>query len=139
MKNGRIRTYPIKSLTIFLAICFVVSVGMIVLFLMPFMQNEILIIRILVWVFCGLFAIASLIVLCNQLFFFVEVNSEYFIKHIFFIKKKIKLKDIRRIKNNDGFYEVYQENRKVAVFASNTKESQEIIVFLERNGVKVDW
>ena len=123
MKNGKIRTYPIKSLTIFLFICFVVSVGMIVLFALPFMKNELWVIKILVWVFCGMFAIASLIVLCNQLFFYIEVNSEYFVKHIFFLKKKIKLTEIKRIKNNDGFYEVYQNNHKFAVFASNTKES----------------
>ena len=139
MKNGRIRTYPIKSLTIFLIVCFVVSVGMIVLFAMPFMQNELWVIKILVWVFCGLFAVASGIVLVNQTMFYISVDSEYFCKYIFLFKKKIKLKDIQRIKNQEGFYVVYHENKKFATFASNTKESQEIIVFLERNGVRVDW
>ena len=139
MKNGKIRTYPIKSLTIFLAICFVVSTVMVIVFAMPFMSGEQWVIRILVWIFCGLFAIASAIVLCNQLFFYISVDSEYFCKYIFFIKKKIKLKDIQRIKNKEGFYTVYQNNKEFATFASNTKESQEIIVFLERNGVKVDW
>ena len=139
MKNGKIRTYPIKSLTIFLTICFVVSVGMLVLFSLPFMQSEMWVIKILIWVFCGIFALASGIVLCNQLFFYIEVTSEYFAKHIFFIKKKIKLKDIQKVKNTDGFYEVMQNNKRFASFASNTKESQEIIVFLERNGVKIDW
>ena len=139
MKNGKIRTYPIKSLTIFLTICFVVSIGMIVLFFMPFMKNELWVIKILVWIFCGMFAIASLIVLVYQLFFYIEVTSEYFINHIFFFKKKIKLKDIQKIKNVEGFYEVYVNNRKITTFATNTKESQEIIVFLERNGVKIDW
>ena len=139
MKNGRIRTYPIKSLTIFLTICFVVSVGMIVLFAMPFMNKELWVIRILIWVFCGLFAGASGIVLCNQLFFYIEVKDSQFIKHSFFLKKKVLFTDIDRIKNKDGFYEVYSKGKRFTSFAANTNEAQEIIVFLERNHVKIDW
>lgn len=139
MKQGKLRTYPIKSLTIFLAICFVVSTTMIVLFALPFMKNEQWVIRILIWVFCGIFAVASLIVLCNQLFFYIEVKDSYFIKHIFFFKKKISIKDITKIKNKDGFYDVMKNGVRFASFASNTQQAQQIIVFLERNGVKVEW
>ena len=139
MKQGKLRTYPIKSLTIFLTVCFVVSVAMIVLFSLPFMKSEQWVIRILIWVFCGIFAVASLIVLCNQLFFYIEVKDGYFIKHIFFFKKKILLKNITKIKNKDGFYDVMVNGNKFASFAGNTQQAQQIIVFLERNGVKIDW
>ena len=139
MKNGRIRTYPIKSLTIFLTVCFLTSVGMIVLFSLPFMQNELWVIRILVWVFCGIFAGASLIVLIYQLFFYIEVKDEYFIKHFLFGWKKIKLKDIDKLTNKEGFYTVIVKGKREASFATNTKEATQIIVFLERNGVKIDW
>ena len=139
MKNGRIRTYPIKSLTIFLAITFVVSTGMVVLFSLPFMKNELWVIRILVWVFCGIFAVASLIVLIYQLFFYVEVRNDCFIKHFLFGKKKITLSRIDRVANNDGFYIIYKDGKKFASFVGNTKEGQEIIVFLERMHVKIDW
>ena len=96
MKNGRIRTYPIKSLTIFLSIAFIVSVGMIVLFSLPFMAKEQWIIRILIWVFCSIFALASGIVLFNQLFYYVEVKEDVFIKHEFLIKKKVKFQKYSR-------------------------------------------
>ena len=139
MKNGRIRTYPIKPLVIFLSICFVVSTAMVVVFAMPFMKNELWVIRILVWVFCGIFSIASLIVLVYQLFFYVEVRDNYFIKHFLFGKKKIALSNIDRVTNNDGLYIIYSNNKREASFAGNTKEGQEIIVFLERMHVRIDW
>ena len=139
MKNGKIRTYPIKSLTIFLAIAFVVSTAMVVVFALPFMNSEMWVIRILVWVFCGIFAIASLIVLVYQLFFYVEIKNECFYKHFLFGYKKIPIKEIERIRNIDGFYYIYVNNRKIAYFAANTKESQEMIVYLEKAHVKIDW
>lgn len=139
MKNGRIRTYPIKSLTIFLAICFVVSTAMVVLFSLPFMQKEIWVIKILVWVFCGIFAVASLIVLIYQLFFYVEVREGVFIKHFLFGKKSIPFNKIDKVLNNDGFYIIYSNGKKEASFVGNTKEGQEIIVFLERMHVKIEW
>ena len=79
--NNRIRTYPIKSLVIFLSICFVVSTGMLVLFSLPFMESEMWVIKILVWVLCSIFSLASLIVLIQQLFFWIEVRDDVFIQH----------------------------------------------------------
>ena len=139
MKNGKLRTYPIKSLTIFVAICFVVSVAMIVLFAMPFMNNELWVIRILVWVMCGIFSIASFIILIYQLCFFIEVKDGYFYKYFLLGRKKVKLKEIDKILNKEGFYTIIVDGKKFASFASNTSESQMIIVFLERSGVKIDW
>ena len=139
MKNGRIRTYPIKSLTIFLAICFAISTAMVVLFSLPFMQKEIWVIKILVWVFCGIFAVASLIVLIYQIFFYVEVREGVFIKHFLFGKKSIPFNKIDKVLNNDGFYIIYSNGKKEASFVGNTKEGQEIIVFLERMHVKIEW
>ena len=139
MKNGKLRTYPIKSLTIFVAVVFVVSTAMIVLFAMPFMNNELWVIRILVWVMCGIFSIASLIILIYQLFFYIEIKNNCFYKHFLFGFKKIELKKINKIINQDGFYTIIYNGKKFASFASNTNESQQIIVYLERNGVKIDW
>ena len=139
MKQGKLRTYPIKSLTIFVAICFVVSTAMIVLFAMPFMNGELWVIRILVWVMCGIFAIASFIILIYQLFFFIEVKNGCFYKFFPFGYKKVELKKIDKILNKDGFYTIIVNGKRFTSFASNTKESQAIIVFLERSGVKIDW
>ena len=136
-KKNRIRTYPIKSLTIFLSICFVVSTAMIVLFAL--LKNEEWVIRILVFIFCSLFAVASLIVLIYQTMFYVAVDEEYFYKYAFLTPNKIPLKTIQKVVNRDGFYDIYVNNRKIASFAGNTVQGQQIIVFLERKGVRIDW
>ena len=135
--KNRIRTYPIKSLTIFVAICFVVSVAMIVLF--AFLNKEEMLIRALIFIFCGIFAVASGIILVYQLFFYVAADDEYFYRYFLFGFQKIKLQDIERIINQDGFYFIVKKGRKVSSFAGNTKEGQQLIVFLERKGVKIDW
>ncbi len=136
-KPRRLRTYPIKSLTIFVAICFVVSLAMVILF--AFLNKEEWVIRILVFIFCGLFTVASAIILIYQLFFYVSVDEENFYRHVMFGKHTIPLKKIERIINRDGFYEVVVKGRKITSFSTNTKEGQQIIVFLERKGVKIDW
>lgn len=136
-KSKRLRTYPIKSLTIFVAICFVVSLAMVILF--AFLNKEEWVIRILVFIFCGLFTVASAIILIYQLFFYVSVDEENFYRHVMFGKHTIPLKKIERIINRDGFYEVVVKGKKITTFSTNTKEGQQIIVFLERKGVKIDW
>ena len=136
-KKNRIRTYPIKSLTIFLSVAFVVSLSMVILFI--FLKNEPWLIRVLIFIFCGLFTIASAIVLVYQLMFYVAVDDEYFYRYAFLTPSRIPLKKIDRINNRDGFYEVYVNGKKLATFAGNTVEGQQIIVFLERKGVKIDW
>lgn len=136
-KPRRLRTYPIKSLTIFVAICFVVSLAMVILF--AFLNKEEWVIRILIFIFCGLFTVASAIILIYQLFFYVSVDEENFYRHVMFGKHTIPLKKIERIINRDGFYEVVVKGRKITSFSTNTKEGQQIIVFLERKGVKIDW
>ena len=135
-KKPLIRTYPIKSLTIFLAICFVVSLAMVILFI--FLTKEEWVIRILIFVFCGLFTIASAIVLCYQLFFHVGVDEECFYRYAFFSAYRIPYKKIEKVMNMNGFYDIYVSGKKIASFAGNTKEGQQIILFLEKKGVKIE-
>ena len=137
MKKEILRTYPIKSLTIFLAISFVVSLAMLILFI--FLKDEPWVIRILVFICCGLFVFASGFMLINQLLFYVGVDEENLYKHAFFARHVIPLKKIDQIVNKDGFYSVYVQGKKICYFATNTKEGSEIIVFLEKKGVKIEW
>ena len=136
-KKNRIRTYPIKPLVIFLAICFVVSLTMDILFI--FLTKEEWVIRILIWIFCSLFAVASAIVLVYQLMFYVAVDEEYFYKYVLLTPHKIPISKIEKIVNRDGFYEIYVNGRKISSFVGNTNEGQQMIVFLERKGVKIEW
>ena len=136
-KKYRLRTYPIKPLVIFLSICFVVSLAMVILF--AFLNKEEWVIRILVFIFCSLFTVASAIVLIYQLTFYVAVDDDNFYRYAFLTPNRVPLNKIDKIVNHDGFYEVIVNNKKIASFAGNTKEGQQIIVFLERKGVKIDW
>jgi len=136
-KEERIRTYPVKGLVIFLSIAFVVSLGMIIL--MAFLKDEMWVIRILVWILCSIFTLASGTMLIQQLFFYIEVRGDYFIKHFMLSSHKIPLKNIDKIVNKDGWYDIYVEGKKIVSFATNTKESQEMIIYLEKHGVKIDW
>ena len=77
--------------------------------------------------------------LINQLLFYVGVDEENFYKHAFFTKHTIPLKKIEKVTNVDGFYNVYVQGKKICYFATNTKEGAEIIVFLEKKGVKIEW
>ena len=138
MKNNhRIRTYPIKSLTIFLSICFVVSLAMVILFI--FLNKEPWLIRILIFIFCGLFAVASGIVLIYQTMFYVAVDDKYFYRYVLLTPNAIAFNHIEKVFNRDGVYEIYVKGKRVASFAGNTTEGQQIIVFLEKKGVKIEW
>lgn len=132
-----VRTYPIKGLVIFLSIAFVMSLGMIIL--MAFLSDENIVIRFLVWILCGLFVFASAFMLVQQLLFYVEVDDEYFIKHIMFTRIKVPFKRIEKLVNHDGFYDIYVDGKKFSSIAANTKESQQMIVIMEQKGVKIDW
>ncbi len=136
-KKYLVRTYPIKSLTIFLAICFVTSVAMLITF--SILRNEPWVIRILVWICCGIFTAASGFMLVVQLGFHVSIDDEAFYRHVPFGKYKIPFNKIERVVNADGFYTIYVRGKKTCSFATNTKESAEIIVILEKKGVKIDW
>ena len=135
--QNSIRTHPIKNLVIFLSIAFVVSIGMIIL--MVFLQDEMWVIRILVWVLCGIFAMASGFMLVQQLLFYVEVDDEYFIKHFMFSKNKIAFRRIQKLVNNDGFYDIYVDGKKISSLPTNTPEAQQMVVIMEKKGVKIDW
>ena len=139
MKNqeNRIRTYPIRNLVIFLAISFATSLAMVILFI--FLNKELMVVRILVWIFCGVFTIASAIVLVYQLFFYVEVRDDKFIKHVPFGRFVIPLSKIKYIRNQDGFYTVFVKDKPWASFSTNTKEGQQMIIYLEKRGVKINW
>ena len=136
-KSSRLRTYPIKSLTIFASVCFVVSLAMVILF--AFLDKEELVIRILIFVFCGIFTIAAGIILIYQLFFYIAVDDDSFYRYVLFGRYKIPYSKIEKIVNKDGFYYVMVKGKKITSFSTNTKESQQIILFLERKGVKIDW
>ena len=133
----RIRTYPIKGLLIFLIITFVVSLAAVIYFIIA--QDDVFVVRLLVWIFCGAFTIISLIVMCDQIFNYIEVRDDKLISHKFLTKKIVNIKNIERIVNEDNVSNVYVDNQKVFYFFTFSKEAQEILVYLDKMHVRIDW
>ena len=49
------------------------------------------------------------------------------------------LPEQQHIDKSAMMYEIYVKGKRVASFAGNTTEGQQIIVFLEKKGVKIEW
>lgn len=137
MRENHIRTYPIKGLMIFLTIAFTLSLGAVIYFIIA--QDDPMVVRVLVWIFCGVFSIVSLVVIMSQLFDYVEVKDNRFISHFFFKKRIIEIGEIDKVRNIDGVFHVYHNNQKVAQFYTESKQAQQIIVYLDQRHVKIEW
>lgn len=134
---NKIRTYPVKGLTIFMGVVFLGSLAMIIL--MAFLFDELLVIRILVWVVCGLFVILSSIILSIQLFHYFVIDGDFLIKKGLFISKRIRIKKISRIRVKDDTYFIYDEDNLFGEIPTFIGGAQEVILYLEKSGVKIDW
>ena len=132
-----IRTYPIKGLMIFLIITFVVSSAAVIYFALS--KDDVFVVRLLVWIFCGAFSLISLFMIFQQLSCFVEVKEDYFIQHSFLTRKKILISDIERIRHKEENFFIYKNNQIFAQFPSYSKQAQQIAVYLDKKHVKIDW
>ena len=132
-----LRTRPIKKLCICVACIVAVSLGLCIGFI--FMPNEQIVIRVIVWIMCGLFTVLGTVLLIDQLFNYVEVKDQVFIKHMFLTKHVIPFEKIKSVKSEDGFYVVYIGKKKVCTFAGDTKEANAIVSYMDKNHVKIDW
>lgn len=133
MNNNKLRTQPIKGLCIFLLIAILLSLGVMIYFIIAF-NEELLIFKILIFIFCPMFIILGAIALCDQLFHYVEIEGEKVINHVMWNKHTLKISHIDKIEICDGIYTIYGKGRKFATFPSQIKGSNEIIICLERHG-----
>lgn len=69
-------------------------------------------IGLVVYVFCSIFIICAIPIIADQLFHYLEIDGEYLINHILFIKKKIKISKIKDVVLRDDFYIIYDKNGK---------------------------
>lgn len=134
---NKIRTYPVKGLTIFMGVVFLGSLAMIIL--MAFLFDELLVVRILVWIVCGLFVILSSIILSIQLFNYFVIDGDFLIKKGLFISKRIRIKKISKIRVKDDTYFIYDEDNLFGEFPTFIGGAQNMILYLEKCGVKIDW
>ena len=129
---NKYRTKPIKGLLIALSIVIAISSAVIVLFAL-FKQN--IVISIMVYIFCGVFVLLSLIMLIDQLFHYTELNGDTLINNIVFVRKKVKVANISKIILKDEMYLVFVGKKQFCVISTRIKGGNEIIVALERQGV----
>ena len=129
---NKYRTKPIKGLLIALSIVIVISSAVIVLFALT-KQN--IVISIMVYIFCGVFVLLSLIMLIDQLFHYTELNGDTLINNIVFVRKKVKVANISKIILKDEMYLVFVGKKQFCVISTRIKGGNEIIVALERQGV----
>lgn len=129
---NKYRTKPIKGLLIALSIVIAISSAVIVLFGLT-KQN--IVISIMVYIFCGVFVLLSLVMLIDQLFHYTELNGDTLINNIVFVRKKVKVANISKIILKDEMYLVFVGKKQFCVISTRIKGGNEIIVALERQGV----
>lgn len=135
MKKRRIKTSISKGPLIFSLIGFVLSVGVILIFLFTDQPKAIAAVAI---VFCAIFAILALIIICDQLFDYVEVKDGYLYSHILFIVKKIRLEKIKEIELKNNVYYFYKKNHlKFTSLNAYDPLAGEIVYEVEKGGAKI--
>ena len=135
-----IRTYPSKGLIIFLLIVIAFSIGAIVLTALLLLKDN-LALSIILWLFCGVFLVLSLIVLLFEAINYLSLdeNNKQLIIHKFLIKKKIPANEISGIENNEGFYIFHQGKKELYRIGTQVQGANTLIVKLERWGIKIKW
>lgn len=137
-KKNEIRTYPSKGLIIFLSVVIVVSLLMSVA---NYFLVDVLALKIVLWIFFAIFFLLSLVVLLNEAIIYLSFNEDNkeLVIHKFIIKKKIPLKDISRIDNNNGFYVFLKEDQEIYRVGTQVNGVNTLIVKLEKCGIKIKW
>lgn len=131
---NRYRTKPLKGLLIFLPIVILLSTAMVLLFALT-KQN--IVVSIMVYIFCGAFIILSLMLLLDQLFHYTELRGDILINQIIFVRKKVMVENITKIVFKDEMYLVFVGKKQFCVISSRISGGNEIIVALERQGVRM--
>lgn len=136
--NNQIRTYPAKGLIIFLSAVIVLSLLMSV---GCYFLVDVLALRIFLWVFFAIFFVLSLIVLLKEAinYLSLDTQTEELIIHRFLNKRKVPLKDISRIENNNGFYVFLKGKKELYRLGTEVTGVNTLIIHLEKRGIKIQW
>ena len=127
------RSSPNRKFIIFLLVIFVISTGFCVA--IPFIEKDILIVRIVVWVMCGLFALLSLVVLILSIGDYVEVNQDKVIFHFAGSKHKFAISKLT-IEYKDNAYQVKIKDKVMHVLDPRVKSELNIYYYLVNHGAK---
>lgn len=69
-------------------------------------------IALVVYVFCSIFIICAIPIIADQLFHYLEIDGEYLFNHILFVKKKIKISNIKEVVLKNDVYYIFSKNGK---------------------------
>ena len=132
-----IRTRIPTSILIFLLADIILCGGLIVYGAL--VNTELLIIRILIFVMCGIFFAVGLIQLLAETLNFIVVSEEGVVINKWLVRTKLSFDKISYVENKDDQYNIFVKQRKFYTFSSRLKKASEIIAFLERHGVEIKW
>lgn len=135
--SNKIRTRIPTSILIFLLADIVLCGGLIVYGAL--VNTELLIIRILIFVMCGIFFAVGLIQLLAETLNFIVVSEEGVVINKWLVRTKLSFDKISYVENKDDQYNIFVKQRKFYTFSSRAKKASEIIAFLERHGVEIKW
>ena len=131
-----IKTTFSKGVVIFASICFVCSIGLILLFALTKQEFSI---SLTVYICCGIFSVISLILLLCQLGNNVEVTNEFLYSRILFVSKRVKISKISEIEyRKEIYYVILKNGTRFASINSFDPMAKQILFELERKGVKVN-
>lgn len=135
--SNKIRTRIPTSILIFLLADIVLCGGLIVYGAL--VNTELLIIRILIFVMCGIFFAVGLIQLLAETLNFIVVSEEGVVINKWLVRTKLSFDKISYVENKDDQYNIFVKQRKFYTFSSRAKKASEIIAFLECHGVEIKW
>ena len=137
-KENLLRTYPPKGLIIFLSVVIIFSILMSV---GVFFLIDNLALKIVLWIFFGIFLILCLVVLLFEAINYLSLDetNNLLIIHKFLHQQKIPLTDISRIENNNGFYVISKGHKEVYRIGTEVNGVSTLIVVLEKRGIKIKW
>lgn len=131
-KSNRIRSGMSKGLIIFLSIMLGSSLGMLVPIILVPVELPL---KIIGYILCGTFGSVSLVVLVDHLFDYVFVKDDYICKVILFYRKKEKIKNITKIRHEEGFYTIYVKGGKFTTLSDRDPATTKMLFQFEKHGV----
>ena len=140
MKKNKeeIRTYPSKGLVLFLSAVIILSLA---ISTGVYFIKDSLALKIVIWIFCLVFFVLSLIVLLNEAVIYLSISKENdcLVIHKFLRSKKIYFNELSRIENKDGYYVFLKGKNEVHRIGTSVNGINPLIVALEKRGIKIEW
>ena len=133
-----IRTYPSRGLIIFLSVVIIMSLGTSV---GVYFLVDTLALKIVIWIFCAIFFVLSIIVLINEAILYLSVskNEDCLVLHKFLRNKKIKFNELTSVENKEGYYVFLHGEKEIHRIGTSVNGISPLMVELERRGIKIKW